>query len=281
MARTVDQIQESIKSDFVANTTLRDAYSLDSSKTFDEQFSKVAIESILIYIFSMATFILEKTMDSFRSAVDAKIASSYVASLPWYWQKVLEYQHGDAIEYLPSTYSFGYGLIDESKRIIKYAAVREVSDLTSCIIHILVAGAEKKAITSDQLTALTAYIQRIGAAGTKFDIQTDDAQQVGFKLSIVYDPVVLDTSGQLLKTPDSYPVNDAISAYLNNLEYGGVMSSTKLIDTICNVQGVVEADYIATVVNGADVTDLRVPATSGSFTYESDLGLINYTPLIA
>lgn len=280
MARTIDQIQESIKSDFVTNVTLRDAYGLDSSKTFDDQFSKVSIESILIYVFSMAAYILEKSMDSFRSAVDMRIASSYVASLQWYWQKTIEYQHGDPIEYLPSTFSYGYGVIDETKRIIKYAAVREISTQDSCIIKILVAGTEKQAITSDQLIALTAYLKRVGAAGTKFDIQTHDAQQIGFKLRIVYDPVVLDSSGQLLKTPNSYPVNDAITSYLDNLEYGGVMSSTKLIDTICSVEGVIEADYIATVINAEDVTDMRVPATSGSFSYDSDLGLINYTPLI-
>ena len=50
--RTIQEISAYLKECFTANETIQSLYELNLEKTFDEQFSKVSIEAVLIYIFS-------------------------------------------------------------------------------------------------------------------------------------------------------------------------------------------------------------------------------------
>ena len=48
MARDILDIKTQLKATFVDNVTLQELYGLDTTKGFDEQFSKVSIEARLI-----------------------------------------------------------------------------------------------------------------------------------------------------------------------------------------------------------------------------------------
>lgn len=51
MARDILDIKTQLKATFVDNVTLQELYGLDTTKGFDEQFSKVSIEALsLIHI---------------------------------------------------------------------------------------------------------------------------------------------------------------------------------------------------------------------------------------
>ena len=93
MARTVSEISQSIKAAFVTDETLNDAYSLETGKSFDEQFSKVSLEAIIIYIVALAHNLIERVMDTFSAEIDSRINATYLGSIPWFYKKVLDYQH--------------------------------------------------------------------------------------------------------------------------------------------------------------------------------------------
>ena len=99
MARDILDIKTQLKATFVDNVTLQELYGLDTTKGFDEQFSKVSIEARLIDVWAAATWMLEQIWDAFRSETEAVIDEGYVTSERWYYAKALEFQKGDALEY--------------------------------------------------------------------------------------------------------------------------------------------------------------------------------------
>ncbi len=64
MARSIAEIKKTMTDGFVTNEEAKARYGLDTSKTFDEQFSKVSIESILYYVVASAIYILEVLSDT-------------------------------------------------------------------------------------------------------------------------------------------------------------------------------------------------------------------------
>lgn len=128
MTRTIQEISDAIKQEFVSNTTLKEAYELTDGKSFDEQFSKVSIEAILIYVFASSAWLLEQIWDAFKTEMEKRIDQAYVTSFAWYYQKALEFQYGDRLVFDEKSYSFKYTISDDAKRIVKNVAVRQVTD---------------------------------------------------------------------------------------------------------------------------------------------------------
>jgi len=67
-----------------------------------------------------------------------------------------------------------------------------------------------------------------------------------FKLvgTVFYDPLILTSSGELILEPGTFPVEDAVNAYLKNLPFNGVFSQTALVDAIQAASGV--NDFVIT-----------------------------------
>ena len=70
MARTVTEISTAIKESFIGNSILRFLYGLDTSKTFDEQFSAASWEANAINVFATAAATLENLWDFRKREID-------------------------------------------------------------------------------------------------------------------------------------------------------------------------------------------------------------------
>ena len=112
--RTLNEITDTIKESFVNDETMAQMYGLDASKTFDEQFSLVSFEAVLIYIVAMASYLCERLFLTTSDEVTAAIDSRYIASEPWFQQRAIEYQDGYSLIYNPATYTFEYAEQDEA-----------------------------------------------------------------------------------------------------------------------------------------------------------------------
>lgn len=268
MARSVNVISQAIKADFMANDTLVSAYSLDINKSFDDQFSSVSIESLLIYIFSMAILILEKTMDTFSATIDLKIQQAYIYSIPWYYSKVLEYQHGFALEFNESNFSFAYSSVNEDAKIVKYAAVREIED-TITKLCIYTNKSNHEPLTDGELTAFKTYMKQAGPAGIHYEFINQDPDKLKITTQVIFNPLILDATGKKLNA-NVYPVKVAIADYVDGITFGGSFNKTKLIDAIQSAEGVVDV-ILSTVqhavYNGSfsTVSGQNVLSESGSF----------------
>lgn len=265
MARTVTEIQQAIKADFVANSTLADMYQLDQSRTYDEQLSAVSVESLIIYIVAMATHLLERLMDTFQTEVEERMATQRLMSIAWYYRQCLAYQHGDALTFSPDTYRYGYASADASKQIVQFAAVRQVQVDGVTKLRIFVSRASKAQLSQAELTAFTAYMAQVGAAGVHLDVQSGPPDELNLTMQVIYNPLVLDSTGARLDGTASAPVTSAISSFVDSLEYGGTLNRSKLVDAVQAVEGVEDVILISLSNGDTLVTGQNAVATYGSF----------------
>jgi len=263
MSRTITQISLEIKASFVADAELSNSYGLDQAKTFDEQFSRVSLEMLILYIVTVSVWTLEKIVDAFSLEVDSRIEAAYITSLRWYHAAALAYQAGDDLTYDPLTYKVGYPVIDETKQLLKFVAVKEViptSTSERTKLQVKVSKANKLALTAEELAPFKSYMQRVGAAGMAYEITSGVPVSVAFDLSIVRDPLLLmDT------VAGRASVALAISTYLNNLDYGGEISTSGVIAAVMAVAGVKDMRYNHAIIATANVDDVRIESATGAF----------------
>lgn len=240
MARSVAEIKKTMTDAFMADATIREKYGLSVNDTFSSKFSSVSIENILFFIVAACCHVLEVLFDYHKADVEEKISMAVVASVPWYYKMALAFQYGDSLVLNERTQQYEYASIDESKLVVKYAAVRDKG--TS--VQILVSGDEggnPVVLSNDVLTVFKQYMNRVKVAGVILNITSKESDNVTVTATITIDPLVLNENGELL-SDGSKPVEEAITSYLKHIIYGGTFNKTKLVDVIQAVEGVVDVE---------------------------------------
>ena len=240
MARSVAEIKKTMTDAFMADATIREKYGLSVNDTFSSKFSSVSIENILFFIVAACCHVLEVLFDYHKADVEEKISMAVVASVPWYYKMALAFQYGDSLVLNERTQQYEYASIDESKLVVKYAAVRDKG--TS--VQILVSGDEggnPVVLSNDVLTVFKQYMNRVKVAGVILNITSKESDNVTVTATITIDPLVLNEKGELL-SDGSKPVEEAITSYLKHIIYGGTFNKTKLVDVIQAVEGVVDVE---------------------------------------
>lgn len=275
MARTIDQIKQAIRADFVANITLQEAYGLDPAKSFDEQFSNVSIEAIWTFIVASAIYLHELIMDKKQADIEAQIAATYPFSFAWYYDQAKAFQLGDTLQFDESTYKFTYPVVDESKQVIEHVAIRqrEIAGVTK--LQVFAAKANKAALSASELAAFEAYIKKIGAAGTHFEFISLNPDQLEVNLTVTYDPQLVDSSGALI-ADGTKPVDDAVATYLDTIKYSGKFNRTRLIDSVQAAAGVFDAVLGDVNMNGDLTNTQQFESPSGFF--QAQTINVTYTP---
>ncbi len=240
MARTIKEIKAEIIQNFMDNNTIQELYSLDTNRTFEEQFSKVSLESVLFYTVAVSIWILEKIFDTHKKEVTDIVDKMKPHSLKWYAEKSKAFQYG--FDLLPDSDKFNNeGKTDEQikeSKIVKYAAVIEQSKQ----LLIKVAKVENNNLTyltTDELVAFNNYVSRIKDAGVFVHTLSDEPEQLLLQLKIYYNPLVLRSNGSRVDGTETEPVKNAIRKYLQEIEFNGVFVVAHLVDRLQKVEGVV------------------------------------------
>ena len=242
MARSVSEIKKTMTDTFMADATIREKYGLSVDDTFSSKFSSVSIESILFFIVAACCHVLEMIFEQHKRNVEDKIAMAVVASVPWYYKMALAFQYGDSLVLNERTQQYEYASVDESKQVVKYAAVRDKG--TS--VQILVSadeGGYPKPLSDDVLTVFKQYMNRVKVAGVILSITSKQSDHVIIKAKIYIDPLVLNEEGKRI-SDGSKPVEDAIRSHLKGIVYGGTFNKTKLVDAIQAVNGVEDVELM-------------------------------------
>lgn len=240
MARSVAEIKKTMTDAFMADETIREKYGLSERDTFGGSFSSVSLENILFFILSACYHVLEMIFDQHKIDIENKIATAVVASVPWYYKMALAFQYGDGLVFNETTQRYEYAKMDESKQVVKYAAVRD----KGASVQILVSGDKNGtpvALSNDVLTVFKQYMNRIKVAGVILNVISKDSDRLSISATVAIDPLVLNESGMRL-SDGSRPVEDAIKGHLKNITYGGTFNKTKLVDTIQSVEGVIDVE---------------------------------------
>ena len=238
MARTFKEVYDSLiaEKNTMANlNTLQP--NIDSSQTLLNDLtttSKVARWRLEFAVFAIAIVVLENLWDSFLALVNLVVSNAQAGTSRWYKARVLDFQYGDPLVLVNN--KFVYSPINNANKIISQCAI---VDGNPVIIKVAKSIANVLApITNAEKTALNAYVQQIKFAGTYTSIISFPPDELALVLSIKYDPLVLDSTGQIIASPGTYPVLDAINTYLKNLEFNGDLVLNKLIDALQVAPGV-------------------------------------------
>ena len=240
MARTVSEIKKTMTDAYLADDTVRTRYGLKEGAKWSDSFSAVSIENIIFYVVAACHYVLERLWDKHVATVDAKIAKAVVASVPWYHKMALAYQHGDALVINTTTWEYGYAEEDETKQVVKYAAVRD----SGTSVKLLVSGDKSgspEPLSDAVLTAFKSYMNRVKPAGIILTVASKASEEMTIAAAITVDPLVINAKGVRL-ADGTRPVEAAIQSHLANILYGGAFNKTKLVDAIQAVEGVTDVE---------------------------------------
>ncbi len=243
MARKITEIKSEMTSAFLADATIVEAYGLDESKTFDQQFSKVSLESIFFYIVAVSVWALEKLFDLHKAEVDQTLVTLMPHTARWYRNKALVFQYGfDLIEDSDLFDNTGYTEEQvEASKIVKYSAVAEVENDSRLVVKIATEAESGPLtpVTTEQFSAFTGYMAEVKDAGVRLTVINYLPDRLKLSLRVVRDPLVLNANGMHLVNA-SYPVNEAIQKFMKELPFNGKLSLQALVDKLQSAAGVTD-----------------------------------------
>jgi len=258
--RTIDDIKNEIKGNYINNTDVRAKYGITGNVSFDETFSSASIEAIFITVIAYIVYGLEFLLARHMEEVEAREDQMRVGTLN----------------------------CNPDAQIIKYAEVRESESGLLILINQADGNNNPEMIPdpSPIRDAFQSYLNKIKIAGIQVIWGSYNPDKIMLNLNVKYDPLVMNASGELINTGEK-PVNSALKAYLNTLTYGsGTINKTKIIDAIQLTEGVVDvwADTLDWLFVSNDnnpsytaVQNQELLSYGGSFKFESDDDIIiNY-----
>lgn len=198
--------------------------------------SKVARWRLMLWVVATTIWVHERLWEVFRAEVDAIVASAHAGTPRWYVAQALAYQHGYALTEIDGIFS--YPVEDPASRIVQRAAIVESAGM--CVLKVAkdVSGAIGP-LDPSELASFTAYIDDIRFAGTIINIVTDVPDKLRVQYDVYYDPLVLLPNGALISDPGTFPVEDAINAFIAALPFDGRLVLTSMTDAVQQAEGVV------------------------------------------
>lgn len=258
---------------FITNDTVKALYGLDPKKSFEDQFSKVSLESILFYVVAVSVWTLEKLFDRHKQEVTELIDELKPHSLRWYANKAKAFQFGKSL--IPDTDQYdNTGLTDEQIReqqVVKYSAVTE----KAAIVYVKVATGSEGARTQlspEQEAALTAYFKEVKDAGVKLQIVNLPADEFDVDIDVYYDPQVFDENLNKLDGTGKL-VHDTIASFVENLPFNGEYRNSALINALTELSGVILVELKKATANGQPVNAKCVPESGYFRVNKESLGI--------
>jgi hypothetical protein len=258
MARTIEEIKKDITTSFMTDEDVKRIYGL-RSEVFENEFSKVSLESLLFYIVAVSIWSVEKLMDVFEGEQIEALEKLHPHTLRWYTDKAKAYQHGYNLPPFEDVYdnslkvapynNLGITQEDINKsKIVSYAsAVSGQETNGSAFVKIKVAkrtGDNMSRLNKsddegvdDELTPFTAYMEQIKDAGVILKCESWDADYMRMSAEVLVDPKQFYSDGRRIGTGVK-DIEKAFKDYLSQLPFDGIYSKTAHIDHIQKVQGV-------------------------------------------
>jgi hypothetical protein len=253
MARSIADIKKELTDYFIQNETVIGLYGLDASKSFEDQFSKVSLESIFFYVVSATIWTLEVLFDTHKAEITALIDATKPHRVKWYRDKTLSFQYGRALVTDSDVYD-NTDVTDEqitAEKVVKNASA--VEQAGRVLIKVATDGSDgREPLTANQETALLAYLKEIKDAGVKVDLINEVANSFTATIDIYYDPMILNASLDSLAKGGN-PVREAIEDFIANLPFNGEYRNAALVDRLQSVPGVVIPELHLSAIDGASI----------------------------
>ncbi len=226
MARSISEIQQSIIS----------AKSADGNLAGLTSTSNVAIWMLWTYIVAVCQWTLENLFDAHKNEVIEILKSQKPHTLQWYVTMAKLFQYGETLPPYSDTYSV-VPPADPTVLVVQFAAAVELTSMVRIKVAKQVGGILAP-ISTPELTAFSAYMNRIKDAGVRLQLTSANPDNLQLALNIFYDPLVIDSTGSRLDGTSSTPVQDEINRFLENLPFNGLFVLNFLIEALQAIDGV-------------------------------------------
>lgn len=221
MARTVASIQQQTIDTLLAQSTT------------PADISKKKVSDWLSWTFVVAVSIafFEQILDIFTYNAEAIINRAGVGSPPWLIDRVKEFQFGNAVVYNSTTGEWSYPLPASELIISRVGITRSANK----VVNVKVAKSEPPVqLTTDENTALTTYINKIGIAGSQYNIINLASDKIYISGEVTYD-------GQYsasIKVSVEAAINTLFATLSNAENFGSNVTANSIIQAIKSVAGV-------------------------------------------
>ncbi|MDR2361707.1 MAG: hypothetical protein LBD91_03160 [Prevotellaceae bacterium] len=251
--RTQEEILRALREAFVLHPTLAEAYGLDTSRPFDEQFSRVSVEAADTYVVAAALAEAERIQADDIAIIQSVVERNRIGSGPWYVEMAKRFQWSEEVPYFlqvdDTTGVIDYNILNPDDRIITQAAFIDNNNEVTLKVATGTPGALHK-LGDDPFSDFRNYMQRLKIAGIALRIITLEADIVNLQTDVYY-------SRAYNITGLRQAVVDALNAYSATLEFAGVVLRNAIIDVIQRVPGVMDVDVKALEANtGANIVSI-------------------------
>lgn len=250
-ARTIEEISDSVKANFMNSSFIRDLYGISQIPTnpvneFNSRFSPSALESQLIIVLAISIATLEQMLYWFKADIEEKINSERYGHINWYRDIALKFQYGEGINPIYSQDSNDsdfaeiavYENENEDLKPIKFAFATTHGTGLGVTIKIATLDGDALAPLLPEIEEVfESYMNRVKPAGIPLYIINSVADRLYLKLDIYYDPLIMRNNGSNI-SDNLKPVDEAIKQYLNGIEFNGEFVSMKLVDVLQQIHGV-------------------------------------------
>lgn len=275
MARTIDQIKSELTSAFMQDTRLADKYGFAVGDDFNATFSRVSIESLLLYIIAASIWTLERLFDTHTQEVTDYIAAMKPHTLRWYQEKAKAFLYGLPLISGTDQYNTA-GMTDDEiqqARVVTFAAVSETDSTLYLKLATTDSAGNPAPLSEDQRTAFAAYLAEYKDAGVRVDVTSVEGDYLRLDLTIYYDPILLNANGESKQTGNK-PVEETVKHYIENLPFNGEYRNNDLVDALQQTEGVrmVTLNNVANSVDGINFRNIdayTIPY-AGYFKYDRD-----------
>lgn len=243
MARSISQIYDELWLELQTQSELN---ALDP-QTDDQQTllsdlsstSRVAEHRLWLWLFAVYTWLGEVIYDRHVDEVEAIVAASPYGHVRWWQSKMLEFQYGSSLAFVDNRP--GYVVEDVAQQIVKRAAAVSLGGGNVLLKAAKLSGSDPVALSVPELTALTNYCRQIQPAGPTVQVISLNADKLKLTdVEVIYDPLVIAPDGSLISDGSTFPVEDAINAYLAAIPFNGVFETNAMVDAVQAVEGVID-----------------------------------------
>lgn len=243
MARTIKEITDAMKVEFVRNETLRNAFGLtdynaDADETalaafYDSNFSAVSVETCILYVVAACAALSEYMFDWFAEDVDNIVDNERYGRKGWYEKtaKAFQYQDGDGTDYELDTDTGMYDVGDEEAQIVKHASAISGNGFGVTLKVAKESDGGLAPLSADEKTAFETYINRLKPAGVPVTVISRNPDRLAMNMAVWYDPLIFSASTAIQK------VKETISDYLKSIEFNGEFVTMKMVDRLQAVSG--------------------------------------------
>jgi len=257
MSRTIKEIHDAM---ILEKETAAELNSLtpkpDSAQNLLDDLSspsKVAVWRTFFRIVATSEKFHEDLFDTFADLVEARALEIIPQTDRRLAILAKEFQFGDELIFDPLTGNFIYEDTTSSdaleRQIVSQASVNSANRVVTYKVAKDDGGGGLEGLDAAEQTSFATFVDDTIVSGTKVIIISSDADFLKVAYTIQYDPLVLKADGSLIDD-GSFPVQEAIDAYIQGLDFNGAFRVIDLTDAIQDARGVVNA--VADVVEARD-----------------------------